>query len=92
MLEYFKVYVACNKVRRVSMSRGVETSINSHLIGFSPIFIIIFLTIFSLWISDKIAAKPPASILGALQRIFGLLLGILAIEFVIQGVRQIFSI
>ncbi|MDE0806550.1 MAG: MarC family protein [Longimicrobiales bacterium] len=67
-------------------------SIDSHLVGFSPIFIIVLLTVLSLWVSGKIAEKLPTSVLGVLQRTLGLLLGALAIEFVIQGVRQTFSI
>jgi len=50
------------------------------------------LTVISLWISGKIAEKLPASALSVLQRTFGLLLGALAIEFVIQGIRQTFTI
>ena len=76
----------------VLLSEKSGDSINSHLVGFSPIFIIILLTILSLWISGKIAEKLPISVLSVLQRTFGLLLGALAIEFVIQGIRLTFSI
>ena len=76
----------------VLLSEKSGDSINSHLVGFSPIFIIILLTILSLWISGKIAEKLPVSVLSVLQRTFGLLLGALAIEFVIQGIRLTFSI
>ena len=76
----------------VLLSEKSGDSINSHLVGFSPIFIIILLTILSLWISGKIAEKLTVSVLSVLQRTFGLLLGALAIEFVIQGIRLTFSI
>ena len=76
----------------ILLSEKSGDSINSHLVGFSPIFIIILLTMLSLWISGKIAEKLPISVLGVLQRTFGLLLGALAIEFVIQGIRLTFSI
>tara|TARA_B110001454_G_scaffold19714_1_gene18484 strand:+ start:240 stop:881 length:642 start_codon:yes stop_codon:yes gene_type:complete len=76
----------------VLLSEKSGDSINSHLVGFSPIFIIILLTILSLWISGKIAEKLPVSVLSVLQRTFGLLLGALAIEFVIQGIRLTFNI
>ena len=76
----------------ILLSEKSGDSINSHLVGFSPIFIIVLLTILSLWISGKIAEKLPVSVLGVLQRTFGLLLGALAIEFVIQGIRLTFSI
>ena len=74
------------------LSEKSGDSINSHLVGFSPIIIVMCLTVISLWISGKLAEKLPASILGVLQRTFGLLLGALAIEFVIQGIRQTFTI
>ena len=74
------------------LSEKSGDSINSHLVGFSPIIIVMCLTVVSLWISGKLAEKLPASILGVLQRTFGLLLGALAIEFVIQGIRQTFTI
>ncbi len=76
----------------ILLSEKSGESINSHLVGFSPIFIIILLTTLSLWISGKIAEKLPISVLDVLQRTFGLLLGALAIEFVIQGIRLTFSI
>ena len=46
----------------------------------------------SLWLSGKIAEVLPASVLGVLQRTFGIFLGALAIEFVIEGIRQTFGI
>ena len=36
--------------------------------------------------------RLPVWVVGVLQRIFGLLLGALAIEFVIQGLKQAFAI
>ena len=74
------------------LSEKSGESINAHLIGFSPIFIIILLSALSLWLSGKMAKKLPSSVLSVLQRTFGLLLGALAIEFVIQGIKQTFSI
>ena len=74
------------------LSEKSGESINAHLIGFSPIFIIILLSALSLWLSGKMAKKLPSSVLSVIQRTFGLLLGALAIEFVIQGIKQTFSI
>ena len=68
-----------------------EKSGTSIVVGFSPI-IIVLLNAISLWASGKIAKRLPTSISSALQRTFGLLLGALAIEFVIEGLRQTFSI
>ena len=74
------------------LSEKSGESINAHLIGFSPIIIIILLSALSLWLSGKMAKKLPSSVLSVIQRTFGLLLGALAIEFVIQGIKQTFSI
>ena len=73
------------------LSEKSGESISYQLIGFSPICIIIMLTVLSIWISGRITEKLPSSVLGVLQRVFGLLLGALAIEFAIQGLRQTFS-
>ena len=74
------------------LSEKSGTSIEYQIIGFSPIFIVLALTALSMWASGKIAKRLPISVLGALQRTFGLLLGALAIEFVIEGLRQTFNI
>ena len=76
----------------ILLSEKSSYSINSHTVGVSAICFVIILTAISLWMSGKIAEKLPVSILSALQRTFGLLLGALAIEFVIQGIRQTFNI
>ena len=74
------------------LSEKSGSSIENQIIGFSPIIIVLFLNAISLWASGKIAKRLPTSISSALQRTFGLLLGALAIEFVIEGFRQTFSI
>ncbi|MFL2801180.1 MAG: MarC family protein [Paracoccaceae bacterium] len=70
------------------LSEKSPQSIGFQLIGFSPVFIIILLTVFSIWVSGRITEKLPSSVLGVLQRVFALLLGALAIEFIVQGLRQ----
>ena len=74
------------------LSEKSGTSIENQIVGFSPIIIVLILNAISLWASGKIAKRLPTSISSALQRTFGLLLGALAIEFVIEGLRQTFSI
>ncbi len=74
------------------LSEKSGSSIEFQIIGFSPIVIVLILTAISMWASGKIAKRLPVSVLGALQRTFGLLLGALAIEFVIEGLRQTFNI
>ena len=70
------------------LSEKSPQSIGFQLIGFSPVIIIILLTVLSIWVSGRITEKLPSSVLGVLQRVFGLLLGALAIEFIVQGLRQ----
>jgi len=74
------------------LSEKSGSSIEFQIIGFSPIVIVLVFTAISMWASGKIAKRLPVSVLGALQRTFGLLLGALAIEFVIEGLRQTFNI
>jgi multiple antibiotic resistance protein len=74
------------------LSEKSGSSIENQVIGFSPIIIVLMLNAISLWASGKMAKRLPISVLSALQRTFGLLLGALAIEFVIEGLRQTFSI
>jgi len=74
------------------LSEKSGPSIENQIIGFSPIFIVLVLNALSIWASGKIAKRLPKSVLGALRRTFGLLLGALAIEFVIEGLRQTFNI
>lgn len=74
------------------LSEKSGTSIENQIVGISPIIIVLILNAISLWASGKIAKSLPTSISSALQRTFGLLLGALAIEFVIEGLRQTFSI
>tara|TARA_A100001388_G_C28618914_1_gene426628 strand:+ start:58 stop:684 length:627 start_codon:yes stop_codon:yes gene_type:complete len=67
-------------------------SVKEHFIGFSPVIVVLTLTVTSLWVSSRMAERLPVWVVGVLQRIFGLLLGALAIEFVIQGLKQAFAI
>jgi len=74
------------------LSEKGSSSLQEQVIGFSPVAVVIALTALSLWLSSKLVNLLPLSAIGILQRTFGLLLGALSVEFVIQGVRQAFSI
>ena len=74
------------------LSEKVDGTFQSQIAGFSPIVLGIILTTLSLWLSAKVAKALPFSVLGVLQRTFGLLLGALAIEFVIEGIKQTFNL
>ena len=74
------------------LSEKGNSSLQEQVIGFSPVAVVIALTALSLWLSSKLVNLLPLSAIGILQRTFGLLLGALSVEFVIQGIRQAFSI
>ncbi len=74
------------------LSEKSNGNIQEQIIGFSPVFLVIILTALSLWLSSKLVNVLPMSAIGVLQRTFGLLLGALSVEFVIEGVKNTFSI
>jgi multiple antibiotic resistance protein len=74
------------------LSEKGSDNFQEQIIGFSPVLVVIVLTAISLWLSSKLVNVLPLSAIGILQRTFGLLLGALSVEFVIQGIRQTFSI
>ena len=45
-----------------------------------------------MWLSSKLVEKLSMSLLNVIQRVFGLLLGALAIEYVISGIKNTFGI
>ena len=64
----------------------------SQLIAFLPIVAVILLAAVSMWIASELTSKIGPSILVIHQKIFGLLLGAIAIEFVIEGLKATFPI
>ena len=51
-----------------------------------------FIAFIAMWLSSKLASRLGPTIITVVQKIFGLLLGALAIEFVIEGIRNSFNI
>ncbi|MGB1342951.1 MAG: MarC family protein [Pseudomonadales bacterium] len=74
------------------MQEKSSASLEHQLIGFLPILLILIMAAASLWLSSKVAKALPESVVGAIQRVFGLLLGALAIEFVIDGIKATFGL
>ena len=62
------------------------------LINFAPIFIIIILVAFAMWLSASLSKKVGPTIIIVIQKIFGILLGALAIEFVVAGIIESFKL
>tara|TARA_B100001123_G_scaffold371503_1_gene434764 strand:- start:245 stop:886 length:642 start_codon:yes stop_codon:yes gene_type:complete len=64
----------------------------NQIINFTPITFAIILAGISMWLSSKLVEKLSMSLLNVIQRVFGLLLGALAIEYVISGIKNTFRI
>jgi len=62
------------------------------LINFIPILIIIVLVAFAMWLSATLSKKVGPTIIIVVQKIFGILLGALAIEFVVAGIMESFTL
>ena len=62
------------------------------LINFTPILIIIILVAFAMWLSASLSKKVGPTIIIVIQKIFGILLGALAIEFVVAGIIESFKL
>jgi multiple antibiotic resistance protein len=72
-----------------------ETNTNSPteiLINFIPILIVIILVAFAMWLSASLSKKVGPTIIIVVQKIFGILLGALAIEFVVAGIIESFNL
>jgi multiple antibiotic resistance protein len=62
------------------------------LVNFAPILIIIILVAFAMWLSASLSKKVGPTIIIVIQKIFGILLGALAIEFVVTGIIESFKL
>ena len=62
------------------------------LVNFLPILIIVILVAFAMWLSASLSSKVGPTIIIVVQKIFGILLGALAIEFVVAGVIESFKL
>ena len=62
------------------------------LVNFAPILIIILLVAFAMWLSASLSKRVGPTIIIVIQKIFGILLGALAIEFVVAGIIESFKL
>ena len=71
-----------------------ETYINvlDGFISYLPILIAVLFATIAMWLSAKLSSKLGPTVITVVQKIFGLLLGALAIEFVIDGVINSFDL
>ena len=64
----------------------------SKMINFLPVMLSVILAGICMWLSSKLVEIVSISLLSVIQRVFGLLLGALAIEYVISGIKNIFGL
>jgi len=62
------------------------------VINFLPIVIVIFSTFIAMWLSSQLSRKLGPTIITVVEKIFGILLGALAIEFVVAGINESFKL
>ena len=74
------------------LTKDSYDSLAEAFVFYLPIPLIVFLAFIAMWLSSKLASKIVPTILTVLQKIFGLLLGALAIEFVIEGIQNSFNL
>ena len=64
----------------------------SFLLNFLPIAIVILFTYIAMWLSSQLSRKLGPTIITVVEKIFGILLGALAIEFVVAGINESFKL
>ena len=74
------------------ISKEIYTSVLDGFISYLPILIAVLFATIAMWLSAKLSSKLGPTVITVVQKIFGLLLGALAIEFVIDGVINSFNL
>ena len=74
------------------LSKESYANFTDAAISYLPILVVIFIATLAMWLSSKLASKLGPTIITVVQKIFGLLLGALAIEFVIEGISNSFNL
>jgi multiple antibiotic resistance protein len=62
------------------------------LINYSPIVIVVLFAFIAMWLSSQLSRKLGPTIITVIEKIFGILLGALAIEFVVAGINESFNL
>ena len=74
------------------ISKETYISVLDGFIAYLPILIAVLFATIAMWLSAKLSSKLGPTVITVVQKIFGLLLGALAIEFVIDGVINSFNL
>jgi multiple antibiotic resistance protein len=71
---------------------ALATSLAEGFISYLPILITVMCATIAMWLSAKLSSRLGPTVITVVQKIFGLLLGALAIEFVIDGITNSFNL
>ena len=74
------------------ISKESYVSLLEGFISYLPILITVLCAAIAMWLSAKLSSKLGPTVITVVQKIFGLLLGALAIEFVIDGITNSFNL
>ena len=74
------------------ISKETHISVLDGFISYLPILIAVLFATIAMWLSAKLSSKLGPTVITVVQKIFGLILGALAIEFVIDGVINSFNL
>jgi len=74
------------------ISKQSYINILDGFISYLPILITVLCATIAMWLSAKLSSKLGPTVITVVQKVFGLLLGALAIEFVIDGVINSFNL
>ena len=74
------------------ISKESYVSLAESFISYLPILITVLCALIAMWLSAKLSSKLGPTVITVVQKIFGLLLGALAIEFVIDGITNSFNL
>lgn len=71
---------------------GTDLNLVSQIVSFAPVAAVVGVAGICMWISSELTSRVSPNILIIHQKLFGLLLGAIATEFVIVGLKETFSI
>jgi multiple antibiotic resistance protein len=74
------------------LSKESYVNFSDAFISYLPIALVIAIASISMWLSSILSSRLGPTILTVIEKIFGLLLGALAIEFVIEGIQNSFNL
>lgn len=62
------------------------------ILNFLPIFVVVLMAGIAMWLSAQLSKRLGPTIITVVEKIFGILLGALAIEFVVAGIIESFNL